>query len=73
MSIVPIASTSNRIRFTVNQVPFGATTVVPEGPDVCSNCKELFVGTICTQYGARKPLRHEIAKYSRAQGGHLNE
>jgi C4-type Zn-finger protein len=49
----------NRIRFTVKTIPFGETTVVPEGPDDCFKCKGLFVGTVVTTYGARKLTRYE--------------
>jgi phage terminase large subunit GpA-like protein len=49
----------NRIRFIVHQVPFGETTIKPDDPDICYNCKLPFVGTARTTYGARKLSKYE--------------
>ena len=61
----PHCGHSNRIRFTVKQIPFGETTVVPEDPDTCLKCKGLFVGTVRTIYGARTLTKYEERLLSR--------
>lgn len=48
-----------RIRFTVESIPFGSTSIKSEGPNKCFHCKNYFVGNVQTVYSARKLFPHE--------------
>lgn len=50
----PHCGNSQRIRFTVDSIPFGPTSIQGEEPDKCFKCNNYFKGTVKTVYSARK-------------------